>query len=198
MHHLSWYGAEYGAVQSVWCRASAVQECRRGWFRMVQGSCGAGRIVYRRVWCRVGVVQGSCGAGRMWFRRVWYRADVVQGGCGAVWCRREVVQCGVERGPGCGAGRMWCRQVWCSVVQGESGAEHGAEQDSGCGVQGEFGARHGAGCTWGAGRCGAVCVVQENVVQLHRAGGWCMRVWFRAVWYRTAFDLNKPNDHTGC
>ena len=154
---------------------------------MVQGECGA----------------GECGTGQMWCRASVERADVVQGRCGAgrMWCsvvQARVVQCGVERGPGCGAGRMWCRQVWCSVVQGESGAEHGAEQDSGCGVQGECGARHGAGCMWGTGRRGAVCVVQENVVQLHRAGGWCMRVWFRAVWYRTASDLNKPDDHTGC
>ena len=126
----------------MWCRASAVQEwCRRVWFRMVQGSCGAGRIVYRRVWCRVGVVQGSCGAGRMWCRRVWYRADVVQGECGAgrcgagqMWCRADVVQCGAGEGGAvwcrtssgvrcragvvqasvvqCGAGREWCR-AWC-------------------------------------------------------------------------------------
>ena len=53
---------------------------------------------------------------------------------------------------------MWCRQVWCSVVQGESGAGHGAEQGSGHGVQGEFGAGWIYGQVW----CRQM---------------WCMQMW---------------------
>ena len=92
----------------------------------------------------------------------------------------------------CGAGRwgaVWCRaRVVQSMVQNKiQGVVCRASVVQGM-VQGARGVRAGA----------VQCVVQENLVQLHRAGGWCMRVWFRAVWYRTASDLNKPNDHTGC
>jgi hypothetical protein len=32
-------------------------------------------------------------------------------------------------------------------------------------------------------------MVQANMMQSNHAGGRCMRVWFRVVWYRTLSDL---------
>ena len=128
---------------------------------MVQGSCGAGRMVCRRVWCSVLV---QCGVGQVWCRQVYCRASVVQASvvqlrCGCRLCR-SVVQASVVQQ---GAGQLWCREhgvqaigavYWCSVLQGECGA-------------GE--------CTTGRVWCGRVwCECAAGQM-------WCTRMWCRAA-----------------